>query len=162
MSAEAVRHDRVPWDWFKVFQSGLLTGLVLYLLPQGLPWAGLNMFSGAIMGREANLESNSLSFLGTLLHFVLAAGYACIVLSVARHVRVWRGVLLGSLMGVVCYGLNWVLTHFLLSYYAGHEGRVLVTHLAFGLYVTAIYKALAGERVKGIVQQGRDRSGETK
>ncbi|MCD6049598.1 MAG: hypothetical protein K0Q55_1001 [Verrucomicrobia bacterium] len=104
------------------------------------------------MGRLPNVEGTGISWGGVAVHLLLAAAYSFIVIPVARLWRVWRGIMVGCLMGLVCYGLNWTLAHFLVPSYEGQEGRVLLTHLLFGLFVTAIYKGLTIERVRGIQQ----------
>lgn len=105
------------------------------------------------MGRSTNWDGESFSMLGPIMHFLMAVLYAFPIIAVSRYWRVWRGVLIGSLAGGVCYLVNWLVVHFTLPAYEGNEPRVLVTHLAYGLYVTAIYKAWVAERVKGIVQR---------
>lgn len=132
-------------DWMAALKSGLISGILLLLVPQGIPWAALTFYSGSVMGRTSEAESH-LNFGRVIIHLLLALLYAIPVALFVRRMRSWRAVLFGGAIGIVLYFLNLAVTGTLRPSFSGNEFRVFVTHLIFGLFSSACYLGMVSRR----------------
>ncbi len=130
--------------------AGLVGGVIAWLLSHGIPWFTSGMVSPSFMGRDVS-HGTALSAWGesTVVggHFVLGICYALVLAPLVTHVRGMWAVVLGGIIGLALYGLNFCAFHFLLGVnWSGAEVQVIVTHVVFGLIGAGIYKGLAARK----------------
>jgi len=137
-----VERTHVPLNWPAALKSGLIAGFVLLVLPQGIPWAALDFFSGAVMGRQidAHVFAGRAGFI--LLHFAVAIAYALVIAFLIRPLHSWRAILAGGIIGLALYFINLGVTLLLEPTIIGPEFRVGLSHVVFGLIAAAAYAGL--------------------
>jgi len=138
----ALRLLRVKW--LAAAKSGLLAGLLLLLLPQGVPWAALNFFSGAVMGRTSQSSGPDIGRI--IIHLAISLMYGIIIAMIIKDMKSWWVIPFGGLIGLVLYFLNLICVKMWISHFAGHEEQVALTHVIFGLFAAAIYGGLTHRR----------------
>jgi hypothetical protein len=148
--------ERTSWrlDGLAAVKAGLIVGAVFLLLPQGSPWSALTPFSKVVMGRAIGMLGPSEIPLGlvALLHMLVAVIYAFIIATLVSFFENWRGILLGGLVALGLYLLNFGIVKLTMPALIGAEGRVAAAHLLFGLYVSACYLGLANRPIDRSVQ----------
>jgi hypothetical protein len=132
-------------SWSAAVFSGLMMGVVLLLLPQGIPWAPLTFLSG-VMGRSTETPTPRLTIGEICIHFSLALIYAIIIAAILRNVRSWRGILLGGITGLGLYFINFILTSLCAPQFLGREERVVFTHVLMGFFTAAFYLGIRRRR----------------
>ncbi len=137
------RRTRRRFNWLVALKTGLICGVVFFLLPLGSPWSAMSLNSGAVMGRTPTEYGIGHSPLTIPLHFAVALVYAFIVAPASKDPRSWRGILIGGAVGLGLYLLNLTIVTALVPVYAGSELRVAFTHIVFGLLAAACYKGMA-------------------
>jgi hypothetical protein len=127
-------------------KAGLVSGAVLLLIPQGIPWASLASFTAVVMGRPAaSFELNTV--VAVVLHMGISVLYAIVVAASVKAIRTWRGIMVGGAVGLGLYAINLgVIVLTWASDMAG-ETNALFAHLIFGLFTAAIYKGMTQEPV---------------
>lgn len=136
----AIAHPHRKLKWLVAVEAGLICGVVFLLLPLGSPWSAISFGSGAVMGRIPDTSSN----IGNILvHLLLATVYGVIIAAAVKDLLSWRGILMGGLMGLALYALNFLVVHFAFPEFAGKESLVAFTHVVFGLFAAALYKGMA-------------------
>ena len=140
-----------PVQWWTGIKAALAMAALFWLVTRGIPWAGSGAVSPTVMGREikypGSLDSN-LSMTAILLHFVSAVAYASIMMPLIHRFRYGSAALIGAAMGLILYLLNLAIFTIIgggAPY--SRELPVLITHLAFGLIFTGVYKGLVKRRI---------------
>jgi hypothetical protein len=142
---EPVAEDRL--QWVPAIAAGLIAGVILLILPHGSPWARLTLFTPAIMGRIVPVSLGVSVFSIIVIHLGLSLIYGLIVSLMVITVREMRAVVVGGIVGLVLYCLNFGMVSLWIPALKGHEVAVLVTHLVFGLIGAAAYRGLLQRRV---------------
>jgi hypothetical protein len=148
---EAVSPVDRPVQWTTGLKAALAIGAIFWLAARGIPWATSGLVSPTVMGREIKppgaLDFNA-AVLATALHFVCALVYGAIMMPLIHRFRYGSAWLIGAAMGVILYVINLAI----FAMVAGgapysREFPVFVTHLAFGIVFTGVYKGLVKRRV---------------
>jgi len=130
------------WDWRAAVKSGLIAGVILLVLPQGIPWSALVFTSGAAMGRTVASPSvgSTLALIGC--HLLLAILYAGIISALVRRFYSWRALVAGGIIGLLLYWANFACIRLAAPHLLGNEARVVFSHAVFGLFAAAAYTGL--------------------
>ena len=133
----ARQHINIP----AVFKAGLGTGLLFFVVSGGSPWSTAGTLN-AIMGRDIPLG------LGMLIlgHFCLSLVYTFIIASAIYRLRIAAAIIVGMLVTMGLYALNFAIFHALGGTMQSPEFRVFLVHFVFGLFASLLYKALAVPR----------------
>jgi hypothetical protein len=118
----------------------LVVGAVVFVVPAGGPWMSQEGFISA-MGRL--LTSNP--FVNLLGQFVLVLLYGWLVAASIYRFRTLGGIVLGAMLSLALYGLNYFIFVALLQY-KSNELHVFLAHLTFCLFFSAAYKAASVPR----------------
>ena len=126
--------QRVSWP--AIFKAGLGVGLFLFIFSGGTPWTSGGIVTG-VMGRAMPWPWSLI----ILAHFGLSLGYMAIVAHIIYRFRVVSGIIVGLLVSVGLYAVNYAV----LGGWSDHrdDGRALAAHIVFGLFASAIYKAIS-------------------
>jgi hypothetical protein len=126
--------------------AGLVSAAILLVIPWGSPWAGITFTSPVIMGRAVPANVGIGYFEAVLLHFAVAAVYACVIALLVGRTRPDRALLTGALAGLGLYLLNFVVFRTMFAAMVGFEWPVALAHVVFGLLTTALYRGMAKRR----------------
>jgi len=130
-----------PFQWGAAIGAGLIAGVILLIVPHGDPWAGITFFAPVIMGRDLMGQAASL-WATTLMHIGLAVVYGLIIsVAVRRTTQLWA-LIIGALIGLVLYGINFGVVSVWFSNARGNELSVAFTHLVFGAIAGGTYRGL--------------------
>ena len=99
------------------------------------------------MGRIVPASLGVPIFSVIVIHLGLSLIYGIIVSLLVINVREMRAVLVGGVVGLVLYCLNFGIVSLFIPALKGHEIPVVVTHLVFGLIVAGAYRGLLRRRV---------------
>jgi len=135
-----VEQTRRRYNWLAALESGFISGALLLLLPQGIPWSAQNAFSGAIMGRTMGPAGFHIG--SAALHMGLAVAYGLLIGAAVRGIRSWRALPAGAAAGLGLYCLNVAVVALAAPQWTGEELPVAITHLLFGLFAAAAYAGL--------------------
>ncbi len=124
-------------DFLAALKSGFIVGVLFVLMPMGIPWSRLAFGLGTVMGRETGFQ------IGILIHLIVALIYGLVIAVCTKRFRSWRVILAGALTGFLIYGLNIAVVWLLAPELLGNETRILVTHLLFGAFASAIYAGMS-------------------
>jgi hypothetical protein len=140
-----------PVQWWTGIKAALAIAAIFWLVSRGIPWAASGLVSPTVMGREikypGSIDAN-LSLTAILLHFISAVLYASIMMPLIHRFQYGSAALVGAAMGVILYLFN--LAIFTIVGGGAPYSRelpVLITHLAFGLIFTGLYKGLVKRRI---------------
>jgi len=98
------------------------------------------------MGRPIPGPDDS-SFLGTsLLHLLIAAFYGLIISVMVVRIRAMGAVIVGGLVGLLLYVINFGAVSLWYPELRGNEGVVIFTHVVFGLVAGGAYRGLLRRR----------------
>jgi hypothetical protein len=143
-----------PVQWWTGIKAALALAVLFWLVSRGIPWASSGAVSPTVLGREikypGSLDSN-LSMTAILLHFVSCVVYASVMMPLIHRFRYGSAALIGAGMGILLYLLNLAIFTIIgggAPY--SREFPVLVTHLAFGLIFTGVYKGLVKRRITAV------------
>ena len=125
-------------SWGAIIKTTGIAGLVLFIMSGGGPWSTAGTMN-AIMGRDISLPIVVLA----LGHFAVALLYVFVMAQVIYRFRVIPGILacVGVVLGL--YALNFAIFKGLGVAQQSPEMRTFFVHVSFGLFASAIYKALA-------------------
>lgn len=143
--AEPVAKDRLQWH--PAIIAGLIAGVILLILPHASPWERLTFFTPAVMGRIVPASWGVPDFSVIGIHIGLSLIYGIIVSLMVINVRELRAVLIGGVVGLVLYCLNFGIVSLLIPALKGNEMPVVLTHLLFGLVAAGAYRGLLRRRV---------------
>ena len=147
----ADRSAERPVQWWTGIQAALALGVLFLLVSRGIPWASSGAVSPTVLGREikypGSIDTN-LTMTAILLHFVSCIVYASIMMPLIHRFRYGGAALVGAALGIILYLLNLaVFTIVGGGAPYSREFPVFVTHLAFGLIFTGVYKGLVKRRI---------------
>lgn len=134
-------------QWLPAILAGLIAGVILLVLPHGSPWSRLTFFNPAVMGRIVPPSLGVPVFSVIVIHLGLSLIYGLIVSLLVINVRELHAVLVGGVVGVVLYCLNFGIVSLFIPALKGGEIPVLVTHFVFGLIAAGAYRGLLRRRV---------------
>ena len=132
-----------PIKWIPAVEAGLMSGAILLVFPQGIPWSGLSLGSLAIMGRTVPELGVAVAI---FFHLFLAVIYSVAIAGIVRGVRSWGGITLGTGLGLFLYLLNRVVVFAIAPQFIDDEARVIFAHAMFSLFAAAIYKGMTRRR----------------
>ncbi|HLX70577.1 MAG TPA: hypothetical protein VKV04_13205 [Verrucomicrobiae bacterium] len=142
---EPVGEDRL--QWLPAIVAGLIAGVILLILPHGTPWSRLTLFSPTVMGRIVPASLAIPVFSVIVMHLGLSLIYGLIVSLMVINVRELRAVVIGGVVGLALYCLNFGIVSLWFPALKGNEIPVLVTHFVFGLIAAGAYRGLLRRRV---------------
>jgi hypothetical protein len=124
--------------------TGLLLGAVFLLIARGIPWASLGMPTH-VMGRPLFSDPGATQYLVTgIVQMIVAICYAFIISGIIFGLRTMQAILLGGVVGLGLYGLNYLVFNFLLTNAPpSSEGNALISHVAFGFIAAGAYKGFS-------------------
>ena len=142
---EAAPQYRQPFNWRYAIYAGFLAAAVFLFVSRGIPYSS-GLMSPTVVGREVHppviLDGGS-SMTALILHMLASIIYALLVAPLVTRMRPFWAVLTGGALGVVLYGINYVLFSMLFADVPGQrESIALVTHVAFGMVAAAAYKGM--------------------
>jgi hypothetical protein len=134
---EQEENSRRRLRWKPIITAALIAGVLTFLIPGGGPWISTETGLAA-MGRI--LSPNwVVDILGQL---VLSLAYGMIIASAIYSLSTGGGIVLGTLLGVPLYAVNWLVFRQLLGFPA-NELHAGITHLVFALFFSVVYRAAA-------------------
>jgi hypothetical protein len=142
------RQERSAQDhvrWLKAFYTSLIVGVFFLVLPRAVPWISVGIPTTA-MGRPIGIINSfriEPFFLIGVLHMVLAIIYGLIIATLVFRFRAGIAILLGALIGFALYVANFALFRLLLGTPPANEYTCALTHILFGLFYSAAYKAIS-------------------
>ena len=140
-------------NWSAAVRAGLLAGAVLLVVPQGSPWAGMSFFSGVVMGRTIGSWGTWPPLVVLMLHLGVAVVYTFAIAAIVKNFKSWRGILVGGLVGLALYPLNFAFVAMLIPSLVGGEFRPAFTHLVFGLFAAGAYKGIARRQGQEVMER---------
>lgn len=146
--AEPVGQDHL--QWFPAIATGLIAGIILLVLPHASPWEGLTLFSPAILGRVVPTSWAMPVFSVIVIHLGLSLIYGLIISLTVTHIRELLAVMLGGVVGLVLYCINFAIVSMWIPGLKGNEVSVVVTHLVFGLIAAGAYRGLLRRKVPAV------------
>ncbi len=130
------------FQWLPAMGAGLIPGVILLILPHASPWEGLTLFSPAIVGRVVPATWGMSNAGIIVLHLALSLIYGIIISLAVMNVRQLRAVLVGGVVGLVLYVINFGIVSLCTPDLRGNEFPVIVTHIVFGLVAAGAYRGL--------------------
>ena len=121
---------------------GAGVGVFLFIFSGGTPWTGGGTMN-AVLGRPMPWPWPGIA----AAHFGLCIGYMIVIASVVYRFKLISAIGAGLLTALGLFALNWLT--FTMTMGIGNDisnGRSLMAHIAFGLFGTVIYKAIAVPR----------------
>ena len=132
------------FDFKAAFYAGLVVGIIFLFVPRGIPWTSWGLPTEA-MGRPLFAEDTTTAmFITGVVRIVMALAYTFIIAAVIYRLRMLKAVLIGGLIGLGLYGINYLIFRFLVpNAPTRSEFAVLITHLAFCVVTAGAYKGLS-------------------
>lgn len=134
-------------QWPAALGAGLIAGVILLIVPHGSPWEALSFFSPAVMGRSLPAGVQLPLVIVWLIHLGVSVVYGLLVSRAVANAIQARAILIGGIIGLVLYGLNWLAVGFFSPGMRGNEVSVALTHLVFGLITAGAYRGLLKRKV---------------
>jgi hypothetical protein len=131
--------------WLKAFYTSLIIGGIFLMLPRAVPWFSSGVpetAMGRIIGAISSFQL-TLFVMTAVLHMVLAVCYGLVLAMVIYRFEIRIALLLGTVIGLALYGLNFVLFRTILGTQPMNEAPVICTHLFFSLIFSAAYKGIS-------------------
>ena len=138
------------FQWGPALCAGLISGIILMLLPRGSPWSGISPYIPVIMGRALPTWFNMPLPLVWVTHLAVAEVYGLIISWFIQKLPGWRAVLIGLALGILLYVLNLGVVSVIWPALRGAESAVLFTHIVFGLMAGASYRGLLRRRIRHV------------
>jgi hypothetical protein len=133
--------------------SGLIAGIVLLIVPHASPWEGLTSFTPAIVGRMGSAAPNLPVIAAIVLHLAVSLIYGFLVsLTVINFRELWA-VLVGGLMGLLLYLVNFGVVSAFWPALRGNEVSVIITHAVFGMIAAGAYRGLLRRKVSAALDE---------
>ena len=130
--------SRQRLDLGAVIKAGFATGLLFYFMSGGSPWSTAGTMN-AVMGRDFAAGFWTLLF----WHFALSFLYTLVIGVVIYRLHTAPGVVAGVGVGVVLYGLNYLIYASSGMTIQSPEFRPAFVHLMFALFASLLYKAMS-------------------
>lgn len=138
--------------WTAALAAGVVAGVVLLILPYGLPWVVSGIIDPAIMGRQVYAGEGvgpGQRLLVGLLHMLVAIAYGFVIAPIVHRLRPLLAFVAGALAGAGLYAINYfVFAAFFPSFAGQYEAGTIVAHLVFGALAAGAYKGLAPRRAE--------------
>lgn len=150
--SEPVGEDHL--QWFPAVAAGLIAGIILLVLPHASPWEGLTLFSPAILGRVVPASWAMPAFSVIVIHLGLSLIYGLIISLVVTHITELRAVLVGGIVGLVLYCINFAVVSLWVPALKENELSVVITQLVFGLIAAGAYRGLLRRKVPAVPPAG--------
>jgi len=132
------------FDFKAAIYAGLIVGILFLFLPRGIPWTSWGLPTEA-MGRSLfGQDSTSAMFLTGTVQIVMAVAYTLIISMVIYRYRMLKAVLIGGLIGIGLYAVNYLFFRFLIPTPGNRsELTVFLTHLSFCFIAAGAYKGIS-------------------
>ena len=125
--------------------AGVLTGVILLIVPRGSPWSSMTFFSPAILGR--NVSAIMQPAAAWAIHLAVSLLYGLLISRIVASLRIERAILTGGLTGLVLYVINFGVISTWWPDLRGNEWPVVFTHIVFGLIAAGAYRGLLKRRL---------------
>src|SRR5262245_55483768 len=123
--------------------AGLLTGIFLIVFSKGVVWSSSGL-PDRVMGRELFAgQAEQVFFFNSIVHLAISICFAFILCAIIYRFRPLKAILMGGIVGLGFYGINFLVFHSFLHADPGSEGPVAISHFVYGLMTAGAYKALA-------------------
>lgn len=124
--------------------AGLLVGALFLLVSRGsIPWASFG-WPTHVMGRPYPAGDGAEAYFArTVLQFVLSIGYTFAVAAVVYRFKAFTAAFVGAAVGLVLYGLNYLVFRFAMGTSGSSEPLAIMTHVVFGLIAATAYKGFS-------------------
>ncbi|HEV7866345.1 MAG TPA: hypothetical protein VGO90_01585 [Chthoniobacteraceae bacterium] len=124
-----------------IVTTALVAGLITFVFSGGAPWTTAGTMN-SVMGRVVKWN-----FIALIVgHFAVALIYMGVIASAIYRFRVVTAIIVGVAVGFGLYGLNYVLFNTLGLQEQSPESRTIMTHVAFSLFSSVLYKAISVPR----------------
>lgn len=129
--------------WKAALWTGLAVGALFLFFSKGIPWSSMG-FGTSAMGRELPIAQAASYFLvNSLVHLALAIVYAFLIGWVVFRFEIVLALVVGSGLGIVLYGLNYIVFNVAFGMGPQSEFPIAATHCFFGMISAAAYKAFS-------------------
>jgi hypothetical protein len=122
--------------------AGLVTGIILLVIPRGSPWAQLTFAAPVIMGRTVPPSAGMPLAMVWVAHLLVSLLYGLAVSWAVARLRQPRAVFVGGLCGITLYLINLAIVSTAFPDWRGAELSVVFTHVVFGFMTAAVYRGL--------------------
>ena len=130
------------FDWKAGLYAGLISGAFFLFLSRGMPYISPGIPNLA-MGRPVGVEFEGGILFTITVQMAMSILYALVIGAVVFRFNPLPAVFVGGLVGLVLYGLNYLVFRILVGDLYGDEAGVLLVHIVYGLLAAALYKALS-------------------
>lgn len=134
-------------QWFPAIAAGLIAGVILLFLPHASPWEGLTIYTPTILGRLVPASWGLPVISIVIIHLGLSLIYALIISLAVVNITELRALLVGAIVGLALYGLNYGVVSLWFPAMKGNEVAVIITHFVFGLVAAGAYRGLLRRKV---------------
>lgn len=118
-----------------ILAAGFTAGALNFIMSGGGPWSTAGTMN-AIMGRDVSMNIFALA----AAHFAVALAYATVIAFAIYRFRVVPALLIAVGVGLLLYGVNFVVFRGLGGQMHSPESRALLTHIIFSLFAAGVYK----------------------
>ncbi|MDQ3624092.1 MAG: hypothetical protein M3463_16670 [Verrucomicrobiota bacterium] len=133
-----------------ILAAGLTAGALNFIMSGGGPWSTAGTMN-AIMGRDVSMNLFALA----AVHFAVAFVYATLIGFAIYRFRLVPALLIGVAVGIVLYGVNFVVFRGLSGQMHSPESRAFLTHIVFSLLAAGVYKGASVPRpTRGAEDEG--------
>jgi hypothetical protein len=133
--------SRQQVSWKAISTVAFFVGIILFVMSGGSPWSTAGTMN-AIMGRDLPLGMWTL----LVLHLILSFIYVAVIAHVIYRLKLMSGIMVGLVVGMGLYAVNYVIFHSLSVQMQSPEERALFVHVTFSLLASAGYKGAAVPR----------------
>jgi hypothetical protein len=139
---ESFKHQewrgRQQVSWSAIWLTALVAGGITYIMSGGSPWSTAGTMN-AIVGRDVPWNF----FLILIGHFAASAIYSMIIALAIYRLPLIASLVVGAFVSLVLCFLSKEVFNTMGWVMQSPEIRAVLTHLAFGLFASAAYKAAA-------------------
>ncbi len=147
--------EKSHFQWLPAIEAGLISGIILLILPHASPWEGLTLFTPAIVGRVVPATWGMSNAGIIVLHLAISLIYGILVSLAVMNVRQLRAVLVGGVVGLVLYVISFGIVSLLVPDLRGNEFPVIITHIVFGLVAAGAYRGLLRRAIPAPIRFNR-------
>lgn len=139
--------EKSHWQGMPALAAGFIAGLVLLIIPHASPWERLTTFTPAIIGRPVPPDWGIPSAGIVAMHLALSVIYGFVVSLTVTHIRQLWAVVVGGVVGLALYAVNFAVVSLWIPEMRGNEVAVAVTQFVFGLIAAGVYRGLLRRKV---------------
>lgn len=142
-------------NWKAAIWAGIIAGLIFLVMEMvmvplflgGAAWAPPRMIGAIVLGKDVLPPPATFDFgvvmVALILHLILSVIYAAIIAAVVSRMTFGKALLVGAVIGLVIYFVNFYLMTGIFPWFAMARNWVSAfAHVSFGIGAAWAYKAL--------------------